>query len=278
MTNPLHIGLLVENRYLVQSQPSGMSRSLEQRGHRVSAVDPQSVSYLMENDGWLQDFDLIVARGRSWALLCLLAWAESRAALTINCKSAIAAVYNKADMSVELAAGNIPAPRTFFGSVEALAKQITIDCYPVILKPIFGDNCRGLVVVGSSEEMTDIEWPEQVALAQSYLPTDGYDLKLYGIGDQVWAVRKPSPFNKRSATDSADSKAGLLPLTSKLEELGRRCGKIFGLELYGVDCIETDEGPLVIEINDFPNYTGVPEADERLADYVIRRAEQKRSS
>jgi ribosomal protein S6--L-glutamate ligase len=274
MTNPLHIGLLVENRYLVQSQPSGLSRSLQSLGHLVSAVDPQAVSFLMKDDGWLQDFDLVVARGRSWALLCLLAWAESRDALTINRKAAIAAVYNKADMSVELAAGNIPTPRTFFGSLESLAKQIPIDCYPVILKPIFGDNCRGLVVVGSPEEMAGIEWHEQVALAQSYLATDGYDLKLYGIGDQVWAVRKPSPFNKRSETDGADSKAGLLPLTAKLEELGRRCGKLFGLELYGVDCIETDEGPLVIEINDFPNYTGVPEADERLADYVIRRAER----
>jgi ribosomal protein S6--L-glutamate ligase len=278
MTNPLHIGLLVENRYLAQSQPSGMRRSLEQRGHRVSAVDPQSVSYLMENDGWLQDFDSVVARGRSWGLLCLLAWAESRGALTINHKSAIAAVYNKADMSVELAAGNIPTPRTFFGSVEPLAKQIPIDCYPVILKPIFGDNCRGLVVVGSPEEMTDLEWPEQIALAQTYLPTDGYDLKLYGMGDQVWAVRKPSPFNKRSETDGAGTKAGLIPITTTLEQLGRRCGKLFGLELYGVDCIETDDGPLVIEINDFPNYTGVPEADELLADHVIRRTEQKRTS
>ena len=278
MPSPLHIGLLVENRYLAQSQPSGMRQSLEHRGHRVSAVDPQSVSYLMMNDGWLQDFDLVVARGRSWGLLCLLAWAESRAALTINRKSAIAAVYNKADMSVELAAGNIPVPRTFFGSVEALAKQISLDSYPIILKPIFGDNCRGLVVIGGPDEMTGLEWPEQVALAQTYLPTDGYDLKLYGIGDQVWAVRKPSPFNKRTDEDAGDAKAGLIPITPELEELGRRCGKLFGLELYGVDCIETKEGPLVIEINDFPNYTGVPEADERLADYVISRADQRRSS
>lgn len=275
MTNPLHIGLLVENRYLVQSQPSGMSKALQSQGHLVSAVDPQAVSFLMKDDGWLQDFDLVVARGRSWALLCLLAWAESRDALTINRKAAIAAVYNKADMSVELAAGNIPTPRTFFGSIESLAKQIPVDLYPVILKPIFGDNCRGLVVVGSPEEMTGIEWNEPVALAQNYMATDGYDLKLYGIGDQVWAVCKPSPFNKRSEADSAGSKAGLLPLTPELEELGRRCGKIFGLELYGVDCIETDDGPLVIEINDFPNYTGVPEADERLADYVIRRAKRE---
>ena len=278
MTNPIHIGLLVENRYLVQSQPSGMSRALEAKGHLVTTVDPQAVSFLMKDAGWLQDFDLIVARGRSWALLCMLAWAESRDALTINRKAAIAGVYNKADMSVELAAGNIPVPRTFFGSLESLAKRIPADCYPVILKPIFGDNCRGLVVVSSPAEMAGVEWSEPVALAQTYMATDGYDLKLYGIGDQVWAVRKPSPFNKRSGDDGADSKAGLLPLTPELEELGRRCGSIFGLELYGVDCIETESGPLVIEINDFPNYTGVPEADERLADYAVRRARQKRSS
>jgi glutathione synthase/RimK-type ligase-like ATP-grasp enzyme len=125
--------------------------------------------------------------------------------------------------------------------------------------------------------MTNLEWTEPVALAQTYMPTDGYDLKLYGIGDEVWAVRKPSPFNKRSEDDGAESKAGLVPLTPELQALGRRCGELFGLELYGVDCIETADGPLVIEINDFPNYTGVPEADERLADYVIRRAEQERS-
>lgn len=277
MNNSLHIALIVENRYLIQSQPSGMRRALDERGHRVTAIDPQSSSYLMEGDGWLGDFDLVVARGRSWALLCMLAWAESRGASTINRKAAIAAVYNKADMSVALAAGSIPVPRTYFGSVESLAKRIPADSYPIILKPIFGDNCRGLVVANDPQEMANIEWTEPVALAQTYMPTDGYDLKLYGIGDEVWAVRKPSPFNKRSQSDSTDAKAGLVPLTAELEALGRRSGELFGLELYGVDCIVTDQGPLVIEINDFPNYTGVPEADERLADYVVRRAEQERS-
>jgi hypothetical protein len=28
----------------------------------------------------------------------------------------------------------------------------------------------------------------------------------------------------------------------------------------------------VIEINDYPNYTNVPDANERLADYVTQRA------
>jgi ribosomal protein S6--L-glutamate ligase len=118
--------------------------------------------------------------------------------------------------------------------------------------------------------MAATDWPEPVALAQRYFQTDGYDLKLYGIGDEIWAVRKASPFNIRK--NDVPSKDGLATITPELTDLGRRCGRLFGLDLFGVDCIETEDGVLVIEINDYPNYTNVPDANERLADYVTRRA------
>jgi glutathione synthase/RimK-type ligase-like ATP-grasp enzyme len=38
-----------------------------------------------------------------------------------------------------------------------------------------------------------------------------------------------------------------------------------------VDCVETPAGPVVIEVNDFPNYTGVPGADDALARLVLAR-------
>jgi ribosomal protein S6--L-glutamate ligase len=118
--------------------------------------------------------------------------------------------------------------------------------------------------------MSATDWPEPVALAQRYFQTDGYDLKLYGIGDDIWAVRKASPFNARK--EGQESKDGLAQITPELTDLGRRCGRLFGLDLFGVDCIETEEGIMVIEINDYPNYTNVPDANERLADYVTQRA------
>jgi ribosomal protein S6--L-glutamate ligase len=267
--------VLAERRYLAQAQPPGLIAALRARGQRVTVIDPQASVYRMGDDRWLADVDLIVARGRSWGMLCLLSWAEARGLPTINRRAAIAAVHNKADMAVTLAAGRLPTPRTFFGSHDVLAREIAGDPYPLILKPIFGDNCRGLQVVAGPAEMAEIEWSEPVALAQSYLPTDGWDLKLYGIGDDIWAVRKPSPFNARNAPAGEGPQTQVLPLTPALAELGRRCGTLFGLELFGIDCIQTEAGPLVIEVNDFPNYTSVPEADGRLADYVIRRARQK---
>ena len=112
-----------------------------------------------------------------------------------------------------------------------------------------------------------------MALAQRYFKTDGYDLKLYGIGDQIWAVRKDSPFNAHAKVDK--SKEGLAQATPELEDLGKRCGHLFGLDLFGVDCIETEAGVLIIEINDYPNYTNVPAANEHLAEYVIRKTRAK---
>ncbi|HEY7180435.1 MAG TPA: hypothetical protein VIC84_03400 [Blastocatellia bacterium] len=270
MSHPLNIGVLAEARYLTQSQPTGLSEMLNGLGHRITMIDPQKAFYVMGNDGWFEELDVIVGRGRSWALLALLGWAETRGALTINRREAIAAVHNKAQMSIAFASAGIPIPQTFFGSAGSLAREIPRSSYPIILKPIFGDNSRGLLVVNSPEEMAVTDWPEPVALAQRYFQTDGYDLKLYGIGDEIWAVRKASPFNVRKNGD--ESKDGLAPITPELTDLGRRCGRLFGLDLFGVDCIETEEGVMVIEINDYPNYTNVPDANERLADYVTRRA------
>ncbi|QQS46681.1 MAG: hypothetical protein IPM66_22785 [Acidobacteriota bacterium] len=261
------IGILAEARYLEQNQPMGLCHELERRGHKLSLIDPQKSFYVMGDDGWLAGLDILVGRGRSWGLLALLNWAERSGKITINRQEAISAVHNKAHMSLAFAGGGLPVPQTYLGSVVQLAEKIPQADYPIILKPIFGDNSKGLMVVGAPDEMARSEWPEPVALAQRYFETDGYDLKLYGIADRIWAIRKRSPFNEAREQIAE----GLVPLTPELEDLGVRCGRLFGLELFGVDCILTGEGPQIIEINDYPNYTSVPNANAELADYVLRR-------
>jgi ribosomal protein S6--L-glutamate ligase len=277
----LRIGVLVEQRYLTQAQPAGLCSALRAHGHCVTLIDTQAISFAMDDDDWLNEVDLIVARGRNLVLLGMLAWAEARGMRTINRRTAIAAVHNKAEMSIALATAEAPTPRTFFGPLQHLASRVPSSSYPLILKPIFGDNCQGLRFVHTSDELIALESPDFVVLAQHFVPNDGYDLKLYGIGDEIWAVRKPSPFSgpgKMSSVSRSDghhARVELLPLTPALRELGYRCRELFGLELYGVDCIQTSEGPVVIEVNEFPNYTGVPDADQRLTDYLLRCAYQK---
>lgn len=292
MTQRLRIGILVERRYLSQTQPVGLGVALRAQGHQVTLIDPEAHSYEMGDERWLTSFDLIVARGRSWPLLSLLFWAEQCGVLTINGRAAITGVHNKADMALALVASLIPTPRTFLGPVEYLAGRVPQACYPLILKPMFGDNGRGLRLIGSPDELARLDWPEPVALAQQYLSSDGYDVKLYGIGDDIWVVRKPSLFEgmtevarvraettatptQSSSLQPPASSVELLPLTPRWQALGCGCRDLFGLELYGVDCLQTLQGPVVIEVNDFPNYTGVPDASKQLAEYIVRRARQE---
>ncbi|OLB58758.1 MAG: hypothetical protein AUI13_06170 [Gemmatimonadetes bacterium 13_2_20CM_2_69_23] len=56
-------------------------------------------------------------------------------------------------------------------------------------------------------------------------------------------------------------------------DLALRCGRVFGLDVYGVDTVETADGVAVLEVNEFPNFTAVAGAACTIADYILARAE-----
>lgn len=277
----LHIGVLVERRYLTQLQPTGMITALEARGHKVTLIKSQAVSLHLTEQKWLHGLDMIVVRGRSWPLLCLLTLAETLGIPTINRRAGVTAVLNKAEVVMALSTAKLRMPQSFLGPTKFLKNKIPIENYPIILKPLFGDNCQGLRVVNRPEILEKMKWAEPVAFAQQYLPNDGHDLKLYGIGDQIWAVHKPSPLCIPSTVYSYknqehDSKAKLLKVTRGFQKLAYVCRNLFNLDFFGVDCICTRHGPVIVDVNEFPNYTGVPDADQKLAEYVIQSVKQGR--
>lgn len=271
----MRIALAVERRYLSQLQPSGIAAALRRRGHRVDLLDPETEPFRLDRDDWLNYPDLVICRGRSGPVLSILRRAELKGIPTINSRDSISAVLNKAEMSVSLAAAGIKVPPGFLCGAEGLPGLFPPEAYPLILKPIFGDNCRGLKVLRSPSELSGLQWPEPVVIAQRLLRYDGYDLKLYGIGRELIAVRKPSCLLKNGLYPFgglAVDQARPVPVTEEMKTLGLKCADIFGLDLFGVDCVETDSGLFVIEVNDFPDYTAVAQADERLADFVLLRA------
>ncbi|MFD1211816.1 RimK family alpha-L-glutamate ligase [Arthrobacter sp. GCM10027362] len=264
-----------EQRYALQAQPRGVVAALRSSGMQVreqalaggtvpdhdADVVPDKVRADLE---WA---DVVVARGRSEQVLAALDLARELGVAMVDPPGPIRAVRDKARMGAAFLDAGIPVPATFIGPVGELAGTIPAWRYPLILKPVFGDNARGLRVVRTPADLAAADWPESPALLQSYLPGDGVDLKLYGIGPQVWAVRKPSPF-----TPCRDPGTYLVPLDDGLERLAHACAGLFGLTVYGVDCLQTPEGPVVIEINDFPNFTAVPDADTWLARHVLDAA------
>jgi glutathione synthase/RimK-type ligase-like ATP-grasp enzyme len=266
--SPLRVGVLVEERYLDQAEPAGATAALRAAGHDVDlVVAERHVADLAVP----LDVGVLLARGRNSAFMTLVRAAEAGGVPVVNSPSSIAAVANKAGMGAALAAAGVPVPGTWVGPVDALVQRSDLS-FPLVLKPVYGDNARGLVVVRSRAELAAVPWSEPVALAQTFHRGHGEDLKLYVAGEKVWAVRRPSPVAEDGRQRSITEAGQTVPVTPELAWIARRAGEVFDLGLYGVDLVDSGRGPLVIEVNDYPNYRGAPGASEVIARVVTRLA------
>src|SRR5207245_7516066 len=83
--------------------------------------------------------------------------------------------------------------------------------------------------------------------AQRYHPPQGRDCKIYVIGGQIFGVKKVFP--RRTEEEKLGEP---FTLTPELSDLGRRCGRAFEIELYGVDVIESDGKAYVVDMDSIP--------------------------
>jgi len=58
--------------------------------------------------------------------------------------------------------------------------------------------------------------------------------------------------------------------------LARDVGRAFGLDLYGVDVLQTAEGLMLVDINDFPSFGRVPRHVFSVAEYILHAAYRAR--
>lgn len=264
------VGVLVEDRYLSQHQPAGVVDALTSRGIDVRTIVAETSSASLCLPTWTRDLSVVLPRGRSTALMGLLRCAEQAGVPVVNRAAAIECVVDKAGMAATLAAAGVPTPASWLGSPAQLARRDDLP-FPLVLKPVRGDNARGLAVVHSRQDLLATRWPEPVALAQRFHRGDGFDVKVYVAGERTWAVRRPSPIEEDGSPSTDKDPGEPVAVTPPLAWLAVACSRLFGLRLFGVDCVLTPGGqPLVVEVNDFPNYRGLHgDPDQVLADLVL---------
>jgi ribosomal protein S6--L-glutamate ligase len=271
---PRVIAFVVEPRHLRDRAIREARTTLEERGCEVRLVAPGQDD-LFDIPAEAPSWDAVVSRGRAPAVLALLSAAAAMGVFAVNPPRAIDLVRNKVAMQAILAGHGLPLPRAWYAADPAAFRRVPPGHYPLVVKPFDGDGSTGLAFLDGPDDVTLVLDPpgeRPLHVAQEYLEADGWDLKLYGIGGHVWAVRKPAPFRfagagpaLAQATDGAEP----IPLDERLRDIALTCGRACGLELWGVDVAMTVDGPRVIEVNDFPTYSAVPEAGRRIAEHVL---------
>jgi ribosomal protein S6--L-glutamate ligase len=271
------IWILTDRRYLRQRMPLALLRWLNTGGWpaTLAIADEGSLVTRLAPAGrplraslWsaLQAGDVVVARTRHPFALALLREAEVLGARTYEHWATVVAVRDKASSTLALARAGVPVPPTYLASRPEDLAGLPARAFPLLLKPPKGDNAQGLVVVAGPEELEGQDWQHGLILAQPYLDASGVDLKLYVAGQEVWAVRRPSPLSSRNGT----SVPALV--TPALRKLAMTCGHVLGLRLFGVDVVESSAGLFVVDVNEFPNYTGIEAAPAAIGRLLLAEA------
>ena len=264
------IWILTDSAYLVQRMPAAVVDWLEGHGvpaHIVVADRGSVVATLAplagasQTPAWegLVPGDLVLPRSRHPFALALLKEAEVRGAVAVNSWNAVIKARNKVRGTLALGRRGIPVPPTFLAYRPGDLVGLEPRYFPLVLKPFQGDNARGIVIVTHPDQLAALEWPGVMVLAQPFLDVGGIDLKVYVIDGSVWATNRPSPLLPAGSAPSATPPA-TVEVTGELRDLALACGEAFGLRLFGIDVLQTATGPIVVDVNDFPNYTGVEEA------------------
>src|SRR6266566_2438590 len=236
--------VIIEAQYRNESMPMVVVDQLLQWGHEVDLLEPDKTVTCL-TDLAKQDYDAYVLKTVSDGPgLSILEAAEAVGIPTINNSRSIRLVRDKAIAAAVVRAHGLPIPLTYFIAHPRLLKQIPEEDYPLVVKPTNGSSCRGIYRVDSPAALATLEIAE---------------------GTKVYAVTKRSPLHPEVEVDKR-----LIPLTLELRKLALHVGKIFGLDIYGLDIVETSHGPVVVDVNDFPSYGQVPRAVELVASHILQ--------
>jgi glutathione synthase/RimK-type ligase-like ATP-grasp enzyme len=236
-----------------------VSRILRERGHRVNSSIPEEE--LCGLHDLPVDHDVYLLKSYTELSLSLAGALSAQGANLINPYDGCAAARNKIVCYQMLKKACVPVPNAWITSdLRSLAPLL--GQHALILKPVMGWRGEGIRVVRDEKELAAIPKVDGPLLIQEYIENPGEDLRLYVAGEEVFGIRKR--FSHTSFAVDGEP----VPVSREMRSIARLCGRIFGLQLYGIDVIENGAGPRVVDVNYFPGYKGVPGAAHAVAEHI----------
>jgi glutathione synthase/RimK-type ligase-like ATP-grasp enzyme len=234
---------------------------LRDRGHEVDSGIAEEM--VRRADLLEPEHDLYVLKSHTQLSLSVAGLLHARGAQILGPYEACATTQNKIITARVLRAAGVPVPATWVIGDPAELEPIVAN-HPLIVKPYQGHRGAGVHVVRDAAELAAAAAANGGGpiVVQEHIAGPGEDLKVYVAGDEVFAVRKPFSSTSFSVPGRP------VDVTSDVRNVALRCGEALGLGLYGLDVIESGDGPVVVDVNYFPGYKGVPGVAPLIADYI----------
>ena len=288
----MKLGILSQDIRLYST--SRLYESAKNRGH-----DTEVVSYLrcymniakakprIFFQGRQMNFDVVIPRiAATWTFYgaAVVRQFELMGALSANSSASISRSRDKLRALQLIGNSGVEMPVTGYVHLSRDIESVlnTVGQPPYVIKLLEGTQGRGVVLTETMEAaISAIETMKKIdanILIQEFISeSKGEDIRAIVVGDKVVASmkRKAKPGEFRSNVHLGGSVENY-ELNDLEKENAVKAAKVLGLSVAGVDLIQSNRGPLVLEVNSSPGLEGIEKASGvDVADKIIEYLEDE---
>lgn len=272
----MHICLIMDNPETPQHPVIAVALQALSNRHTVRLLDIRTCSgaQAIALEKGQQPADLYLLKSHAPQALELAHALEQDGRRVVNSWSSSRVCQDRVLTTGLMQDAHLPWPRT--RAFPTLAKALNDPqalaslAWPQIIKSRYshrGDLVDKLQDISQLQTLA-ANWSQEPVVFQEFIPGDGWDIKLWIIDQHVFAARRRTPLEANASKEDFPIPAHELPAAWR--ELALTIGRAFKMPLYGVDLLLTETGPLIVDINAFPGFRGVPGASEALVELVER--------
>lgn len=270
----MKVAILSRNRNLYSTRR--LREAALDRGHNVKVLDTLKFSILIEQQQpelffrgkRLSTYDAIIPRiGSSITTYgtSIVRQFQQMGVFTANTANAINNTRDKLRCLQILSKYDIGlAPTSFVRERKDILNAIeNVGGAPVIIKLIEGTQGVG-VILAESQKIAEaiietLHGAKQNVLIQKFVAeSKGKDVRAFVVGDRVVAaMRRVAQGQEFRSNIHRGGKAEPIDLPKEYERTAIKAAKILGLRIAGVDMLESQQGPQVIEVNSSPGLEGI---------------------
>jgi ribosomal protein S6--L-glutamate ligase len=155
-------------------------------------------------------------------------------------------------------------PTTFVRARKDILPAIErVGSAPVVIKLIEGTQGVGVILAESTKIaeaiIETLQSTNQNVLVQKFVAESrGRDVRAFVVGDQVVAaMRRTAVGSEFRSNVHRGGSTEPVELSEEAKHLAVRAAQIMGLRIAGVDMLEANEGPQVMEVNSSPGLEGI---------------------